>query len=458
MKFIRPTPIEDNGGSFSRASSASYIDSTGTWQTASTNVLRTTYFYDADRSKWLLGGALIEPARTNLLLNSSTLSTQSVTISTAGTYAVSFYGTGTLTLTGILSDSLVGTHTNVRVSKIITLTTGTLTLTVSGSVTHANLELGDQATSWIPTTGSTATRAEDICTGTGMIYSNIPETDYAAWSAGTAYVVGNRVIRTTVHAIYERVVDGTTPTAPESDPANWIYVGPTNKWAAFDDSPSTLSSNSDIVTYVLKPGRINSVALLEVEAVEVAITLSYNGEQVFFGHTDLLNNTNIGNWYEYFYEPFYYQTTLALTDLVNAAILDLPQFANAILTVTLTKPTGTPRLGVLACGIVYQIGNTQNGISLRINDYSRKDTDSFGNTILVRRKYSKRAQVSVFLYSSKVDVVSNLLTQYRATPVVWIAADAQYSALVIYGFYRDWDIGIPNNIGSLCTIEIEGLT
>lgn len=458
MKLIRPTAITDGGGSFSRASAGTYRDSTGAVQTAAIDIPRVNYVYSVTKSAWILDDVLIEPERTNLLLNSETLSTQDVVVA-ASEYTLSFFGTGSVTLSGAATGVLTGTNANVRSSYTFTPTAGTLTLTVSGDVTNANLELGSFPTSWISTTGTTATRSADVCTGSGYIFSNVPEADYPAWISGTTYAIGDRVIRTTAttHAIYERVVAGAGTTAPELDPINWLYFAPTNRWAAFDDSPSTITTNTETITYILKPGRINSVALLELEGTEVSVGIYLDGERQYYGYTDLLTNENVGNWYEYFYEPFYYQTSLALTDLVNAALLDLPQYGDAVLTITIRKSAGTPRVGIIACGVVYELGKTQNGMNVGINDYSRKDTDSFGNTILVRRKYSKRVRAAFFLYSSKVDVVSNLLTQYRATPVVWIAADAQYSALVVYGFYRDWDIGIPNNIGSLCNIEIEGL-
>jgi len=42
---------------------------------------------------------------------------------------------------------------------------------VSGSVTNANLEAGAFATSWIPTTGTTATRSADVASISGSNYS-----------------------------------------------------------------------------------------------------------------------------------------------------------------------------------------------------------------------------------------------------------------------------------------------
>lgn len=465
MKIIRPTAITDSAGSFTRSTTATYFDKDGVLQTAAINVPRVNFIFNTAKSGgvWQTDGVLIEQAATNLLLNSATLATQSVS-TTAQEYTVSFFGTGQVVLSGTASDTIVGTHANVKTSLTFTATAGTLTLTVTGSVTNAQLETGNKATSWIPTTGTTASRGADTVTGTGFIYSNIAETDYAAWVSGTTYSLGDRVIRTTAatHSIYERVVAGGGTTAPESDPNNWIRVGPTNRWAAFDDSPSTLSSEPEYLTYIIKPGRINSLALLELEGTEVAVNLYAGGEQQYFAYNDLQNSETVGNWYEYFYEPFYYQTNLALSELINASLIDMPQYLDTILCITVRKASAEPatfpaRVGIIAAGLVYELGKTQNGMSVSIVDYSKKDTDTYGNTVLVRRRFSKRVRATFFLYSSKVDVVANLLTQYRATPVVWIGADAQYSSLVIYGFYRDWDIGIPNNIGSTCSIEIEGL-
>ena len=79
-------------------------------------------------------------ARKNVLLDTETLATQSIT-SIAAQYTLSFTGTGSVTLSGTATGTLTGTGTG-RVSLTVTPTAGTLTLTVSGSVTKAQLELG----------------------------------------------------------------------------------------------------------------------------------------------------------------------------------------------------------------------------------------------------------------------------------------------------------------------------
>jgi hypothetical protein len=153
---------------FTRASTATYFNSTGTMQTATTNTPR----WDYDPVTHALNGLLFEEARTNLLLNSATLVTQSVTTTAVAT-TLSFYGTGTVTLSGTsTAGPLTGTGAGNRVSQTFTPTAGSLTLTVTGTVSNAQLEAGAFASSYIPTTGATATRAADVCVMTGANFSS----------------------------------------------------------------------------------------------------------------------------------------------------------------------------------------------------------------------------------------------------------------------------------------------
>jgi hypothetical protein len=140
-------------------------------------------------------GLLYEPLATNLLLNNATLSTQSVTV-TAVAHTLSFWGTGTITLTGTsTAGPLVGTGAANRVTLTFTPTAGSLTCTVSGTVSNAQLETGTVATSLIPTYGVTQTRAIDgyIVLPAAINYSATAGSWMAEWSARTA-VAGNRII------------------------------------------------------------------------------------------------------------------------------------------------------------------------------------------------------------------------------------------------------------------------
>lgn len=135
-----------------------YVETTG-----STRFLSRRENYRYNGSAWVIAGHRREPATTNLLLNTNTLSTQSATVTNVS-HTLHFTGTGTITLSGAsTAGPLVGTGTGEenRVSLVFTPSAGSLTLTVSGTVTNAQLEVGLQS-SYIPSGGSQSIRATDV--------------------------------------------------------------------------------------------------------------------------------------------------------------------------------------------------------------------------------------------------------------------------------------------------------
>jgi hypothetical protein len=144
---------------------------------------------------------IVEPQATNLLLNSTTLSTQSATTANVA-HTLSFFGTGTVTLTGTsTAGPLVGTGANNRVSLTFTPTAGALTLTVSGSVTKAQLETGSRATSYIETFAATVTRSADIVS---VATSRFP---YGA--TANTLIFNASSPSTTIQQYYTTISDGT---------------------------------------------------------------------------------------------------------------------------------------------------------------------------------------------------------------------------------------------------------
>lgn len=162
--------IVDPRITFSRSGTgnvASYFDEKGVMRFAPPNVPR----IDFNPVTGECIGLLMEEQRTNLLLNSATLSTQNVTVS-AATYTISFYGTGTINLSNAASETLVGLGATDRVQLTFTAIAGTLTVTVSGSCTEAQLEVGPQASTYIPTTSAQVTRSADAMSITGSNFSS----------------------------------------------------------------------------------------------------------------------------------------------------------------------------------------------------------------------------------------------------------------------------------------------
>ncbi len=173
LDFSQPLPSSITFTRADAATCATYFDKNGVLRTAAANIPRIDY----DPATGVCKGLLSEESRTNLLLNSladgTSLSTQSVTV-TAAAHTLSFYGTGTVTLSGTsTAGPLIGTSATTKSTLTFTPTAGSLTLTVSGTVKWANLELGNFSTSHIATAGTTRTRAADA--------ANMTSTNFSSW-------------------------------------------------------------------------------------------------------------------------------------------------------------------------------------------------------------------------------------------------------------------------------------
>jgi len=155
-----------------RASTKTYFNSSGTLTLAAIDEFPAEY----DPVTLQPRGRSIWEARTNLLLNSlldgTNLATQNVTVA-AIPYTLSFYGTGTVTLSGVFAGALVGSGAFPTISTLtFTPAAGALTCTVTGTVQFANIEAGSFSTAFIPTAGATATRSADIMTVTGANFNS----------------------------------------------------------------------------------------------------------------------------------------------------------------------------------------------------------------------------------------------------------------------------------------------
>ena len=197
-----PTPV------FTRATIGTFIGSDGLIQTASINAAR----FDHDPVTLVCKGLLIEEQRTNDIRGSAAPATQTRTV-TAVPYTLSFYGTGTIVLSGVHVATITGTGAYpARTTLTFTPTAGSLILTITGSVTNAQLEAGSFATSCILTLPfAGATRSADVCSITDANFTSI-------WSGidATMFFRGSRIANQATQTNWSLSL-GSTATSIASD-------------------------------------------------------------------------------------------------------------------------------------------------------------------------------------------------------------------------------------------------
>lgn len=155
---------------YTRNSTATYIEN-GLVKTAGSGVPR-----------FQNGRYLCELAATNRFLQSGAPATQVITVVSGTVYTVQCYGSGSITLSGAGTGSVVeGTP------KTFTASSTSLTCTVSGSLSRAQVETGTKATSYIPTTTAPMDRVADslhytvgdvITQGQGSLYCEFWDGNY----------------------------------------------------------------------------------------------------------------------------------------------------------------------------------------------------------------------------------------------------------------------------------------
>ena len=293
-------------------------------------------------------------------------------------------------------------------------------------------------------------------TDTMLVSSTVPETDYAEWNSATSYTVGAKVIRTSVHKVFENLVPGVDATLPENatggSAPRWLDLGSTNRWAMFDDKVGTATTSNSSLNVVLDPGTTSGLGLLELVGETLTITATEGaGGPAVYSQVINLDGTPVTSFFDWFYSDREQRSDVVLTDLPA-------QFFGLRLTITLTPYSGQAAIGVCKLGKAHSIGCTEYGAKATIDSYSRKERDAFGAYSITRRAFSKRTNQRIITDANGFNRIFRLLSRLESIACIYVASsDAKYQPLVVYGFYKSFEIDVSNFTTHYCNLEIEGL-
>ena len=219
-------------------------------------------------------GLLVEVTSTNILLATDALATQTRSITTNAAYTLSFYGTGSITLSGGATGTFTG---NGAFPSAITQTTFTpaansLTLTVTGSVTFAQLELGTVATSYIPTTTVAASRSADIPVVSGTAFT------LSANAEGGAFVANFEPKSAATGAMVLSVNDGTTMNTVRAQQKQSGTIS--NFRAVVTDGVTDIWGLTNSVTPSVRSNGVDLIQTADASGAS-GVVVAYNGTNEF---------------------------------------------------------------------------------------------------------------------------------------------------------------------------------
>ena len=289
-------------------------------------------------------------------------------------------------------------------------------------------------------------------TASTLTASNVAETDYPAWTAGT-YTVGTR--RIYVNKIYE-VVAASTTDRPDigaaAIPATWIFVSATNRYKMFDISVGSGTVNSGSINVTITPTTVcNSVVLFNVDGATAQLIVRTSGGTIVYDQTvSLADYSDLNGYFNYYFLP------IAETGASELAFIDIPNYSGASFQLIIDAGGGTATCGEMIIGQKSALAVTNFGTSVGIKDYSVKTIDDFGNVTITNRPYSKRADYDVTVETAQVSQFTKFLASIRSTPAVYIG-DPLRGETIVLGYYRDFSVVLSNPSISECSMSVEGL-
>jgi hypothetical protein len=301
--------------------------------------------------------------------------------------------------------------------------------------------------------------AEEI-TNSNLTSSSVPQVDTTEWTSGGSFAIDETCMVTTTangaavatHLIYKSIHVGTNsghdPTASDGT-TYWTPLYSTNRWKMFNTTIQQQTELAGGFNVVITPAAIVSgISAVNVDCESITILMVDPVEGTVFDQTySMISDSGITSWYAYFFTPIQRDSDLA--------VLGLPPYQNAVITVTFTD-VGTAKCGALVLGVTQTIGISQYGASFGIMDYSTKTTDSSGNVTIDVGSFSDTADVDVLIETAQFAQIKKVLTDARSVPTVWIV-EPNVEGLIIYGYFREFSILMTNPTVSLTTLSIEGL-
>lgn len=280
----------------------------------------------------------------------------------------------------------------------------------------------------------------------GLVYSSVPDT-VAAYNSALNYAKG-ALVRTVNNEVFESLIDSNNTAL--TNKLNWLSKGPTNRRAMFDEQNNTQTTASDEVVVVLSARTIAQGAYLgNLDANEVQISMTAPGRGLVYSEIQSLIKPRSGS-------SFFKWCFGRISRRSWFLTLQLPVFADALVTLRIRKPGSVVKCGTAMMGPAVDVGLAQYGLATELKDYSSVTFNMDGSSTTVKRGYALRMSVDLELENDRVEEVQDALISYRQKVVVWVGATARGDA-ILCGKYSSFRKVIESVPLSKMSLQIEGV-
>lgn len=230
--------------------------------------------------------------------------------------------------------------------------------------------------------------------------------------------------------------------APGTDTTKWFRYSAVNHLKMFDGSVEAKTTATGSLAITVEAANVTALAFFGVLAETLSVTLTVDAAEVFT-ETKILRSSEVGDWYEYFFEP--------INQISTAVFTDIPAYGTGTFEIVFTGSSVSDPVECALCvgGYAYDIGTTKRNVKPRIMSHSTQTTDAFGRMAFVQRNSAKRVEGDAFVSSrAEFQRIFDLMDQIRDTPCLWLVSRDLDTWSILHGVYQKFEPIVNNDNGS----------
>lgn len=227
-----------------------------------------------------------------------------------------------------------------------------------------------------------------------------------------------------------------------------ITAACTDKDYLFDRATGAVSTCSTDLEIVITPGILtNAVALFGLVASNVNITVVDNSVEVYNKDYPLNDLSEIYGFYDWYFSPLINKNQLA--------VVDLPPYPNATITITIQNDGSSLECSEVVVGRAKILGDTIYGSGIGSKSYSKKEVNETTGAVTLDSGISqKKRDFVVTVSTSKLPYVYKVLDSLDGKETVFIG-DSSLEELIIFGFHQSYSLLMSNYATSELMIYAE---